>query len=112
MRPVRLGDVVVAVVAEEWPVSQVPVELGSVCGFAGANLVEGLHRQALGVVVVADHQRRDGGDQHQLGDSFSAVAPEVVDDFAASGGVAHQRDVAQIESGDPRVVIRVARSSA
>ena len=98
----------VAVVAEERPVGEVAVELGAVGGLAGADLVEDLDRQALGVVVGAQHQRRDGGDQHELGDAVAAVPADVVDDLAAAGGVPDQGEVASGRGSS----IRQARSSA
>ena len=68
-----LGHVPGAVVAEERAVGEVAVELRAVGGLAGADRVEDLDRQALGVVVGAQHQRRDRRDQHQPRDPGGAV---------------------------------------
>ena len=65
---------------------------------AGPDAVEHLDRQPAGVGRRLQHQRRDGADQHRLGDPLGAVAADVAGHLAAAGGVAD--------------VDRVVRSSA
>ena len=64
---------------------------------AFAEAVEDLDRQAAGVGVGLQHQRRDGADQHRLGDPAGAVTGDVAGDLAAAGGVADVDGVAQVE---------------
>jgi len=45
-------------------------------------------------------ERRHCGDQDGLSDAARSVASDVARDFSASGGVANQRDLIEIESVD------------
>ena len=102
-----LGDVAGAVVAEEWSVGEVAVELGPVGGSAGADCVEDVDRQPLRIVVGAQHQRWDSRHEDQPGDPASAVAADVVHDLAAASGVPDERHVRR-----SRFSMSRARSSA
>ena len=79
---------------------EVLVELRAVLGEAAPQVVEDLDRQAFGIGRGLQHDRRHGGDEDRLGDPLRAVAADVARDFAAAGGVAHQRDVLEIERLD------------
>ena len=72
--------------------------MGSVGLDAGANPVEHIDRQALRVVSCLEHQRRDGADQHGLGNALRAMPRDVANDFAAAGGVSDVNGVSQIQS--------------
>jgi hypothetical protein len=58
--------------------------LRSVGEDAAANTVEDIDRQAAGVGVRLQHQRRRRADQHGLGDAFRAVAADVAGDLTAA----------------------------
>ena len=85
-----------AVVAVEGQ-GEVLVELRAVGDEAGAKTVEDGHREAFGVLVGLQHERRDGADEDGLGDAAGAVAAEVAGDFAAAGGVADHDGVLEVE---------------
>ncbi len=54
-------------------------------------------RQTAGVGVGLDHERRHRTDEHCLRDAALAVAGNVMDDLAATGGVADMNGVVEIE---------------
>ena len=66
---------------EPWPVgpverrAEILEELRTVGRTRGAELVEDLDRQACWVRGRLQHQRRDGADQHGLGDAFVPCRP-------------------------------------
>ena len=86
--------------AVERPGGDVAVELGAVEGGAFTEAVEHLDRQAAGVGVGLQHQRRHRADQHRLGHPAGAVPGDVAGDLAAAGRVADVHGVAQVEMLD------------
>ena len=89
--------------------SQVFVELGAVLKEAAPQAVEHLDRQALGIGRGLQHDRRYGGEQDRFADPPRPVAPDVAGNFSASGGVAHQRGVREIERlDDGRKIVGIA----
>src|SRR3546814_14479766 len=60
--------------AEEWSRREILVELRAVGQRGGAEAVEDVDRQAAGVSLGLQHERRHGADQHRLGDALGAVA--------------------------------------
>ena len=67
-----------------------------------AAVVEHALRQALGVGVGLDHQRRHRTDQYRFRHAALTVSGDVVHDFAATGGVPDVDGVLQIEMGRKR----------
>ena len=78
----------------------VAVELGAVEGGAFTEAVEHLDRQAAGIGVGLQHQRRHRADEHRLGHTTRSVLGDVAGDLAASGRVADVDGVAQVEMID------------
>ena len=76
---------------------QVLEKLGAVREDAGADLIEGLHRQAARVGDGLQHDRRHRADQHRPGHALRAVAAQVAGDLAAAGGVADMDRALEIE---------------
>ena len=71
--------------------------------------VEHLHRQAFRIGGGLQHDRRHGGDEDRFGDPLRPVAADIARDFPASGGVAHQRGVLEIERlDDGRKIVGIA----
>ena len=68
--------------------------------FPGLEHAERLHRQAAGIRLRFEHQRRDRSDQHSLGDAVGAMAADVAGDFAAPSGMAHVDRFLQVERPD------------
>nr|GEU28259.1 hypothetical protein [Tanacetum cinerariifolium] len=81
---------------------QVLEKLRAVGQHALADAVEHGQRQAVRVGVGLDHLRRHRRDQRGLLDAAGAVAGDVARHFAAAGGVAHQRGVADVERVEQR----------
>ncbi len=79
---------------------EILVELRAVLDEARTHAVEHLDGQPLGIGGGLQHERWHRGDQDGLGDSARSVAADVARDFSASGGVAHQRDLLEIERFD------------
>ncbi len=79
---------------------KLPVELRAVLGEARTQAVEHLDRQPLGIGTGLQQERGHCGDQDGLGDSARSVAADVARDLPASGGVANQRDLVEIEGFD------------
>src|SRR5512135_565795 len=97
-----------------WPVgtveglAQILVELGAIGGNAGADGVEGVDRQTAGIDLRLQHQRWDSAQEHCLGQAGGAVATDVPGHLAATGGVADENRVFQIERFDElREVVRI-----
>ncbi len=76
---------------------QRPVELRTVRGQLRLQTVEHALGQAFRVGVGLHHQRRHRADEHGLGDPAFAVAAEVADHLAATGGVPDVNGVAQVQ---------------
>src|SRR5687768_12363878 len=95
-----LGD------ASSWPIGtikrdgKISVCLRAVLHEARTYAVEQLDRQAVGIGGGFQHERWHGGDQDGLGYSARSIAADVARDFSASGGVAHQGDLIEIEGFD------------
>ena len=69
---------------------QVLVELRTVFRKAAPHVVEDLDREPLRIGRGFQHKRRHGGNEHRFGDPLLSVAPDVANDLAAAGGVAHE----------------------
>jgi hypothetical protein len=76
---------------------QVLVELRAVLRKATPHVVEDLDREPLRIGGGFQHKRRHGGDEDRFGDPLLSVAPDVADDLAAAGGVAHEYGILEIE---------------
>jgi hypothetical protein len=76
---------------------QVLVKLRGVLHKAAPQVVEDLHRKPLRIGRGFQHKRRHCSDEHRFGDSLLSVAPDVADDLAAAGGVAHEYGILEIE---------------
>jgi hypothetical protein len=76
---------------------QVLVELRGVLHKAAPHAVEDLHRKPLRIGRGFQHKWRHCSDEHRFGDPFLSVTPDVADDLAASGGVAHEYGILEIE---------------
>ena len=81
---------------------QCPVELGAVRGHLRLQSVEHALRKSAGVRLRLHHDRRDGADQHRLGDAALTVPGDVVHDFPAAGGVSDVDGVVKIEMSGHR----------
>ena len=62
--------------------------------------VERVDRQAAGIGVRLEHQRRHRAYQHGLGDAIGAVAPDVAGDLSAASRVADQGCAVQVQRFD------------
>ena len=91
-----------AVGAEERPVGEVAVELGTVGEGSRPEAVEHLDRHPARVVGRAQHERGHRRDECDLHDPAGAVPADVAGDFPAAGGEADEGDLAQIEFFDQR----------
>src|SRR5450759_4539625 len=85
---------------EERAAGEILVELRAVDDGAEADLVERLDRQAAGIGRRLQHQRRNGGNQRDLGHPFRAVTADIAGDFAAARGEADQDGTLQVERFD------------
>jgi hypothetical protein len=90
----------------EW-FAQILEELRAVGQDAGADTIEHVDRQAAGVGLRLEHNRRYRADQHCLGDTFRTVTADIAGNFAAARGMTDMDRVLQVERSDER-----ARSSA
>ncbi|MNZ70055.1 hypothetical protein D3C78_883750 [compost metagenome] len=88
------------VVAEERAAGDIPVQLRTVGDGAGADIVEDHDRQALGVLLGQQHERRHGRDQPGLGDTPGAMPADVATDLATAGGEAEQDGILQVQRLD------------
>lgn len=79
---------------------QVLVELGAIGSDAGADGVEGIDREALGIGVGLEHQGWDRAKENGLGHPRRAVAAQVPSDLAAAGGVPYQDRFVEVEGLD------------
>jgi len=83
-----LGDLYTRPVGAVERHGEVLEELRAVGGHPGADVIEGLDRQAVGVDLGLEHQRRHRAYQHGPRDAGRAVASDVAGDLPAAGGVA------------------------
>src|SRR3546814_15470053 len=84
------------------------VEWRAVGQGGGAEAVEDVDRQAAGVSLGLQHERRHGADQHRLGDALGAVAADVAGHLAAAGRMADEARVFDVQMPDqPRQVVGV-----
>src|SRR6516165_707883 len=79
---------------------QLLIVLGPVSGDTRTNLVEHLHRQALGIGWRLEHDRRHCRDEDCLPHPLGAMTTDVASDLASTGRVANQRRVPQVERLD------------
>ncbi len=75
----------------------IEVELGPVGGERGAIAVEHLDRRSARVRLLLDHHRRNGVDQHRLGDAARFCPGDIARDFAAAGRMADVDRVPEVE---------------
>src|SRR3546814_17675412 len=78
-----------SVAAEEWSRREILVELRAVGQRGGAEAAEEVERQAAGVSLGLQHERRHGAHQHRTGDALarqSVVYGESVSDRVDHGG--------------------------
>jgi len=79
---------------------KVSVELRTIRGDASADSIEHIHCQAAGIGARLEHQGRYRTHQHDLGNTFGAMAPNVTGDFSAARGMADQDSAVQVEGFD------------
>ncbi len=92
------------------PEGDIEKELRPVGGQRLAEAVEYFDRRAAGVLFGLEHQRRNGGDQHGLGDAALrlAVLCDIARHFAAARRMADMDGILQVEMlGDCRGIGRV-----
>ncbi len=82
--------------------AEILVELRTVPADASADLVERLDGQAARIGLRLEHQWRHRAHQHGLGNARGAVAADISGHLAATGGMADQHRVFQIERVDER----------
>ena len=80
--------------------AQVLVELGTVAENPLADPVEDIDGQAAGIARGLEHDRWHSPDEHGLADPGCAVSADIAHDFAASGGVADEDRVVEVERFD------------
>ena len=87
--------------AVEWR-AEILEKLRAVGEDAGAETVEDLHRQAPGIILGLQHERRHRADQHGLGHPLGAVAADIAGNFTAAGGMPDVNRLVQFERLDQR----------
>ncbi len=83
--------------AVERPGRKIAIKLGAVRGELCLQAIKDALRQAAGVIGRLHHDRRHGADQHSFRHPAFAMAPDVVCDLAATGGVANMHRILQVE---------------
>jgi hypothetical protein len=79
---------------------KVSVELRTIRGDASADSIEHIYCQAAGIGARLEHQGRYRTHQHDLGNTFGAMASDVTGDFSAARGMADQDSAVQVEGFD------------
>jgi riboflavin biosynthesis pyrimidine reductase len=101
LRPERLAhpltDLCVRPVGAIEGFGEVHEKLGTVGGDTGTDAIEHINRNATWIGASSEHQRSHRAHQHGLENAFGAVTPDVADDLSATGRVADQGDVVDIE---------------